>query len=271
MSDNQGGAEVSRPATDPVAEARRAEAMTLTELMRQEFAHVHVSLGANDRQALDLYRPATTPAGPVLAFLYGGGFRLGDITTVGYHGRPYLESGALFACIGYRVVPDARFPDCADDVEAGLQWLHDHVADYGGDPDRIYLSGHSAGAMLAAQVALRPRRQSPADLVKGIVLISGMYDFTNHPDDIVNRASERYVPVLTDAIERVPEHTILVTGDADFPHVLPAAQAMQEALRARGGSVELFVEPDADHFQANRSFVTADGDVFLATRQMMKL
>lgn len=271
MSDNAGGAD-PRPAADQAAlEARRAEAMARTDSVRAEFRHERVSLGDHDKQALDLYHPNVGPAGPVLAFLYGGGFRVGDITSVGYHARPYLEAGALFACIGYRLAPDARFPDCADDVEAGLQWLHDHVAEHGGDPDRIYLSGHSAGAMLAAQVTLRPRHQDPADLVKGAVLISGMYDFTQHPDEIVNRDSERYVPVLTDALERVPEHTILVAGDHDFPTVIPAAQAMEAALRARGGSVETFVEPDADHFQANRSFIVAEGDVCRATRQMMKL
>jgi arylformamidase len=273
MSVNEAsGPEAGRSAADPAElEARRAQARALNDAVQHDFPHEHASYGAHERQSLDLYLPEVAPAGPVLAFLYGGGFRGGDTASVAYHGRPYLEGGALFACLGYRLAPDTRFPDCAEDVELGLQWLYDHVAEHGGDPDRIYLSGHSAGAMLAAQVTLRPRRQSPADIVKGAVLISGMYDFTGHPEDIVNRSSEDYVPVLTDAIERVPDHTVIVAGDQDFPQCLPAAEAMQEALRSRGGSVERFVEPNADHFQANRSFVAAGGEVFEATRRMMKL
>lgn len=272
MSVNEPGSGVTRPSLDPaVVEARRAEAQARTDAMQRDFAHEHVSFGAHEKQSLDVYYPSVAPSGPVLAFVHGGGFRVGDAASVGYHGRPYLEQGAIFASLGYRLAPETKFPDCGDDIEMGLQWLHDNVASHGGDPERIYLSGHSAGAMVAAFVAMRPRLQTPPDLVKGLVLISGMYDFSSHPEDIVNRSSKRYAPVLTEAIERAPDHTIIVAGDSDMPQVMPAMKAMEGALRSRGASVETFVEPDADHFQANRSFIASDGAVFKATRQMMKL
>jgi acetyl esterase/lipase len=204
-------------------------------------------------------------------FLHGGGFRAGEPGSFGYHGRPYLASGVIFASMGYRLVPDARFPESCDDVEAGLEWLWSNVADRGGDPDRIYLSGHSAGAMLAASVGLRPRNQAIPDLVKGLVLISGMYDFTNQSSDIVDRDSPRYVASLTEAIERAPDHTVVVAGEKDFPPAISGAHAMHEALQSRGASAELFIEEGADHFRANQSFVVEGGAVFTSTRQMMKL
>jgi acetyl esterase/lipase len=125
--------------------------------------------------------------------------------------------------------------------------------------------------MLAASVGLRPRNQAIPDLVKGLVLISGMYDFTSQPSDIVNPDSPRYVDRLTEAIERAPDHTIVVAGEKDFPPAISGAHAMHEALQARGASAELFIEEGADHFRANQSFVVDGGDVFTSTTQMMKL
>jgi acetyl esterase/lipase len=130
--------------------------------------------------------------------------------------------------------------------------------------------GHSAGAMLAAQVALR--RGGVADeLIKGLVLISGFYDLRSQPAEIVNRQSDRFVPNLCAAIERVPPHTIVIVGEHDFPAALQSAEDMVAALRARGASVEYFIEANADHFQANRGFISPDGGPFAAALRMTAL
>lgn len=251
--------------------ARRAEAEALTEAVRRDFVHeLATPYGDHPKQRLDLYLPQR-PAGPTLVFLHGGGFRAGEPGSVGYHGRPYLEHGAIFVSMGYRLVPDAKFPDCGDDLEAGLSWLQAHLGERGGDPERIYVSGHSAGATLGALVAMRPQQLRPPDLVKGLVAISGMYDYTRRSAELTNFDSPRFVPKLTEGIERLPDHTIVVAADHDLPSCLPDAEALERAIRERGGSVEMFVEPDADHFQANRSFIAADGAVFQATARMMKL
>jgi arylformamidase len=251
---------------DPVVEARRAEQRASTEALRAEFRHdLNVAYGAHPAQILDIYYPRTpTAQAPTLVFLHGGGFRRGAPGFNGYHGRPYLERGSRFVSMGYRLAPDARFPDTLEDVEQGLIWLSQHVE----RPDAIYLSGHSAGAMLAAWLALRT---SSAPTPQGLVLISGMYDITGHSEEIINRASPRYAPTLYDAIERTPKHTVIVAGDNDLPAVLPDAKSLLAALQSRGASVEFHLEPDADHFQANRSFITPASKVAEAVCQMMSL
>lgn len=260
------------PGVDPEAmRARRAEAEALTQSVRQDFSHeLGLAYGDHPRQLLDLYLPEQ-PAGPTLVFLHGGGFRAGDPGSNGYHGRPYLEHGAIFVSMGYRLAPEVRFPDCCDDLEAGLGWLQSHVGERGGDPERIYVSGHSAGATLAAMVAMRPVHLRPPELIRGLVAISGMYDYSRRSPEVTSFDSPRFVPRLTEAIERLPDHTIVVAADHDLPSCLPDAEALVAAIRSRGGSVETFVEPDADHFQANRSFITAGGAVFGAAARMMKL
>lgn len=252
---------------DPVAEARRARQRELTEATRADFRHeVDVAYGQHPRQIVDIYYPSTTTtAAPVLVFLHGGGFRNGAAGLHGYNGRPYLERGGLFVSMGYRLAPELRFPDSCEDVESGLQWLVDHVAERGGDPNRIFLSGHSAGAMLAAAVGFR------LDLIRGLVLISGQYDVSKHSDEIINRASARYVARTVDAVQRLPARTILVAGDRDLPNVLPDARAVLDAIQSRGGSAELFVEPDADHFAANRGFSSPGSSVARAVGAMLGL
>jgi arylformamidase len=279
MSVEASGAQTAAPPvapTDPVVEARRAQQRSLTDAVRSAFRHeLGVPFGAHPRQVLDVYYPqAPTTGAPVLVFLHGGGFRAGDPSFNGYHGRPYLEAGSIFVAMGYRLAPEMRFPDTCEDVEQGLAWLHAHIAQRGGDPGRIYLSGHSAGAILAAHVGLRAlpaSLQLPPELVRGLVLISGMYDTSRRPRDTTNTASPRYVPNLSNAIERLPEHTVLVAGDNDLPACLPDAQALYAALTQRGASAELFVEPNADHFAANRSFVSSAGNVAQAVKRMMRL
>jgi arylformamidase len=253
-------------------EARRQEGLKLSQQTKERFGHeLGVSFGSHPRQRMDVFYPQGEAKGPTLVFLHGGGFRAGDPGSVSHHGYHYLDAGAIFAAIGYRLLPDAKIEDSADDIEAGLTALASRVADHGGDPEQIYLSGHSAGAILAASVGLRPSPAIPTDLVKGLVLISGMYQFQNSDPDRHNLDSPRHVANLVDHIARVPGHTIVVGGDKDFPAVLPDATRLTDAIRARGGSVEMFVEPDADHFQANRSFVAASGPVHDATMTMMKL
>jgi acetyl esterase/lipase len=229
----------------------------------------NVAYGSHPSQILDIYYPrvrSSAPA-PVLVFVHGGGFRGGSPAGNAYQGRAALEQGAMYVALGYRVIPDARFPDSVEDVERGLRWLLEHIGELGGDPGRIVLAGHSAGAMLAGWIGLR-HSSLPADSIKGLVLISGFYDLVPQSAEIINAASPRYVPHLAQAIERVPPHTVLVVGNDDFPRAMPDAQALLAALQARGAAVEFFVEA-ADHYTANRGFITADTPVFRAVQRML--
>jgi arylformamidase len=204
---------------------------------------------------------------PVLVFLHGGGFRGGQPSANAYQGKAALEHGAVYVSMGYRLIPDARFPDSVDDVELGLRWVCEHIPERGGDPSRIFLSGHSAGAMLAAWTALRA---SDVNLA-GVVLISGFYDLTHEKDEIMNRQSPHYVPHLAEAIERFPPYVSLVVGEHDFPNALPDSQAVLQALESRGANVEFHLERGADHYTANRGFYSSDGAVFQSLRRAMGL
>lgn len=257
---------------DPEALARRrAEGEAATRAFREEFGHVlGVSYGPDDRHVYDVYQPKGEPNGAAMVFVHGGGFRNGSPSTVAQNGRAILEAGGTFVCLGYRLAPETPFPASADDVAAGLAHLAAHAAEFGIDPSRIHLSGHSAGATLAGLVALGPGGPGEPQLA-GLVLVSGNYAFANMSDEILDRTHPRYVPDLAGSVTRMPPLTVLIGGDGDFPTVLPANETLEAAVRAAGGETRSFVEPNADHFQAIRGFATPDDAVAKTVIQMMGL
>lgn len=110
-------------------------------------------------QTLDVWRPAgaATAKHPVIIFYYGGGWVHGDRRAYAFAARAFARAGYVVVVPDYRKVPGVRFPAFVQDAAMAVHWVRDHVADYGGDPGRVALSGHSAGAYLAAMLALDPR------------------------------------------------------------------------------------------------------------------
>jgi acetyl esterase/lipase len=138
---------------------------------------------APDRNlALDVHRPAAgTAAAPVVVFLHGGSWRHGDREGYRFVGQRLAEAGALVLVADYRKAPDHAFPDFMHDAAAAVAWARDNAARLGGDPDRLYLMGHSAGAHIAALLAtdgqyLEAVGLRPKDLV-GVIAVAGPYDF----------------------------------------------------------------------------------------------
>src|SRR6185295_7965213 len=109
-----------------------------------------------------------------------GGFERGDRRRYGWFARPYARNGIITVVPNYRLAPAHHYPDQPEDIERMLAWVYHNIEAYGGDPARIYVGGHSAGAKLSAFVGLRTdwraRLSLPADVIKGIVPVSATYD-----------------------------------------------------------------------------------------------
>jgi acetyl esterase/lipase len=150
--------------------------------------HVATDLvfGPDPKHRLDLYAPRW-PAGPrpLLVFVHGGGWDSGDRREYSFVGRALAALGFLVACADYRVFPEVVFPAFVEDLALAANWLVAHAAEYGGDPNRLILVGHSAGAYNAMMLALQPGRFGAHGLrgkLKGLVGLSGPYDF--YPFDV---------------------------------------------------------------------------------------
>lgn len=143
--------------------------------------------GPQERQQIDIYPAKRGRAGqndgpaPVLVFIYGGGWNSGRRSLYRFLGRAYAAKGFTVAIPDYRLHPEVRFPAFVDDAALALRWVADHIADYGGDPARLHLMGHSAGAHTGALLSLDARHLNRVDLapshIKSFTGVAGPYSF----------------------------------------------------------------------------------------------
>lgn len=131
----------------------------------------------HERQVLDVYAPKGAKALPVVFWIHGGGWQAGDKKEVQLKPQAFTDKGFVFVALNYRLLPAVDMGTIVRDVAKAVRWTHDHVAEYGGDPKRLLVMGHSAGAQLAALVCTDDRYLKAEglglDIVKGCVPVDG--------------------------------------------------------------------------------------------------
>jgi acetyl esterase/lipase len=212
-------------------------------------------------QTLDVWRPASPVSAtaatnlPVLIFWYGGGWVKGSRGAYAFAARAYAKNGFVVVVPDYRKVPSVRFPAFLQDGAQAVKWTRDHIAEFGGDPNRIAFAGHSAGAYTVAMLALDPEwlRAEGVDptIVKAAVGLSGPYDFYPFDDrraiDAMQGAPD---PILTQPIYFARADAppmMLVTSTKDTEVKPKNAINLAAALRKLGAPVELKDYPGLTH------------------------
>jgi arylformamidase len=131
----------------------------------------------NERQMLDVYAPANAKKLPVVFWIHGGGWVVGDKTSVQVKPKAFVDKGFVFVSTNYRFLPKVDMESIVRDIASSLHWVHDHIGEYGGDPNRILVMGHSAGAQLAALICTDDRYLKAEGLslaiIKGCVPLDG--------------------------------------------------------------------------------------------------
>jgi len=133
----------------------------------------------HERQVLDVYTPDRVVDGnlPVMFWIHGGGWQTGDKSDVALKPKMLTERGFVFVSANYRLLPDVEMDVLIRDVAKSLGWVHRNIAKYGGDPRRIFVGGHSAGAQLAALICIDDRYLKEEgvsfDVLKGCVPVDG--------------------------------------------------------------------------------------------------
>lgn len=112
---------------------------------------------ADPRRTLDVYAPVNAKHLPVVFWIHGGGWQTGDKTDVKTKPQAFLDQGFVFVSTNYRLLPDVDMGTLIRDVARSFRWVQDHIAEHGGDPQRVLVGGHSAGAQLAAIICTDER------------------------------------------------------------------------------------------------------------------
>jgi acetyl esterase/lipase len=216
-----------------------------------------LAYGTDPRQKLDVWAPrrAASDSLPVVIFFYGGGWNEGSRGDYGFAGAAYAGQGFIAVVPDYRLVPAVRFPAFVEDGALAVRWARDNAKRFGGDPKRITLAGHSAGAYNAAMLALDKRFLQRAGVDPGIVkaaaLLSGPYDFYPFTEARGRNAFGAWQqPLETQPISfarRDAPPMFLAHGSADRI-VLPSnSRALAKRLSDLGAPVQLRIYQGASH------------------------
>jgi acetyl esterase/lipase len=215
-----------------------------------------IAYGDGSRRTLDVYLPAESAANaPVVVFFYGGSWQRGHKETYAFVGRALARWGYVALVPDYRTYPEVTYPGFIEDGAAAVAWAAENIAAYGGDPSTIFVAGHSAGAYIAAMLAVDAAWTAAhdADLhthIAGLIGISGPYDFlpirARQLRAIFGGPSVRETQPIAHVGVRPPP-SLLVAGALDRV-VHPGNSARMGArLAEAGGDVTLKRYPLAGH------------------------
>jgi arylformamidase len=139
--------------------------------------NIPYAVPANERQMLDVYAPENAKNLPVVFWIHGGGWQVGDKTSVQAKPKAFVDKGYVFVSTNYRFLPNVDMETIVRDIAKSIHWVNDHIAEYGGDPKRLLVMGHSAGAQLAALICTDDRylkaEGSSLAIIKGCVPVDG--------------------------------------------------------------------------------------------------
>jgi arylformamidase len=240
--------------------------------------------GAGAIEGLDIYPTARAPGdsgAPIHVFIHGGAWRGGLAKNYAFLAEPFVRAGAHYVVPDFVNVLEAGgdLMPMAEQVRRAIAWVHQNARSFGGDPERVYLSGHSSGAHLAGVALVTDWRGGfgvPSDVVKGALLCSGMYDLK--PARLSARSS--YV-TFTDAMEdalsaqrhlaRIACPVILAHGTLETPEFIRQTRDFAAALEAANKPVRLLVADGYNHFEIIETLGNPYGLLGRAALEQMKL
>jgi acetyl esterase/lipase len=221
------------------------------------------------KHKLDIYLPKDKTIAPVFFFIHGGAWRSGDRAQYVALGNRYAREGCVTVVPSYRLAPKYPHPAQIEDVAAAFAWTLGHIAEHGGDTNRVYVGGHSAGGHLAALLTLDPRylaaHELSPKLIRGVLALSGVYNLGGEgQDSVFGKDPEARRAAAPLSYVHGPAPPFLVTYCQWDYFSLPAqAREFHRALRLAGVSAELVYIPRQSHISEMVN-VTSDDDPTVA-------
>ena len=250
---------------------------------------------AHERQVLDVYAPPDAKNLPVVFWIHGGGWQAGDKTSVQLKPKAFVDKGFVFVSTNYRLLPDVEMETIFRDIAKSMHWVHDHIAEYGGDPNRILVMGHSAGAQLAALICIDDRYLKAEGLslasVKGCVPVDGdTYDVPAIIETAETRRRVHHQPqakfghrekfgndpakhldysAVTHVAKGKGIPPFLILYVADHPDTNAQAQRLGTVLNDAEISVTLYGGKETSHTKINDSLGLPDDPATIALFQFV--
>jgi arylformamidase len=254
---------------------------TNSEAVRQRLgAPKRLSYGSSPIEGADLYA-TNRPNAPINIFIHGGAWRVGLARDAAYPAEMFVTAGAHYIAIDFLNVTETGgdLMPMAKQCRDAVAWVYKNALSFGGDPNRIYVSGHSSGGHLSGVVLVTDWENDyglPKDVIKGGLLCSGMFDlkpvrlsarssYVKFTDDIEHRlSSQRH-------LDRLNAPVIVAYGTLETPEFQRQSREFAAAVKAAGKPVTLIVADDYNHFEIIETLANPLGLLGRAVLEQMKL
>lgn len=215
-----------------------------------------IDYGSEERQQLDLYHAGnSTTARPVVVFLYGGAWMQGSKDQYLFVGEALVSKGFVGVIPNYRLFPDVKFPTFVEDSALALKWVYNNIQRFGGDPNDVYIMGHSAGAHIAALLALDERYLRSVGgnkrWLKGMIGLAGPYDwlpyFSASDKQIFGPPSQYPASQPINFVDGDEPRLLLMYGNKDKTVKIRNIDNLAAAIRSKQGKVKTIFYPRLGH------------------------
>ncbi|MCU0711074.1 MAG: alpha/beta hydrolase [Pirellula sp.] len=254
------------------------------------------SADGHKHKKLDLYIPLRAKDVPVVVWIHGGGWQVGDKSEVHIKPEFFNGLGYLFVSVNYRLLPEVEMEAIVNDVAESIGWVHKNIAQYGGDPDRLLIMGHSAGAQLAALLctdySYLESQSVPLSSIKLCVPIDGdTYDIPAMIDTAEIRQKLHGLPLpdfghrvkfgntpekhlrfspVTHVLKGRPTPHFLIFYVVDHPDVTAQAFRFRNALQDAGAGVTCLAAHNTSHSRINAELGNPDTDTTKSLLYVLK-
>lgn len=241
----------SVPEYPDLAKRRAAQAKIVREMAK---SWLNVSYGTSPREQLDIYA-ADPPGGAVLVYIHGGYWRSGSKEDNCNFAPTFTKRGATVVLIEYDLCPQVTVTDIVRQSRASIAWVYKNIVRYGGDPSKIFISGHSAGGHLTSMALANDwtKQGMPQDCIKGAVATSGVFDL-----DMVMKISvqeqvrmTQEVAKLNSPFENPPKvkcPLVVAVGGAEPKGWQQMSEDYFNYVNQQGMNVEYLIVPGANHY-----------------------
>lgn len=250
-----------------------------SERVRGEFAcRLDVAYGPSEDERVDIF-PAPQEGTPVVVYYHGGAWTRWHKDHNSFQAAPFVNRGVTFVSVNFSLLPGVDMDELVRQCRAAMVWVHENAREFGADPDRLYVAGHSSGAHVVGLLAVTDWARDwglPADAIKGAFAASGMYDLEPV------RLSSRNEYVKLD-LEMTARHSAMRQIPDTMPPMVIAYGEMEQRefrrhsiefaaeLRARGHACVEIDLPGLNHFDVAQQFDNPDGKLLKAVFEIMGL
>ena len=262
----------------PNADETIARWITGSAAARSSLRHrANLAYGSTEDERLDIF-PAARAGAPILVFIHGGAWRSLSKEDSCYAAPAFVAAGVNFVALNFANIPKVRLPDMVAQVRRGVAWVYRNARELGGDPNRLYVAGHSSGGHLAASVLVTDWRthRLPNTIVKGGLCISGMYDL----EPVILSARSSYVKLSKqEEMELSPARHLyalscpvaIAYGEKKTHEFQRQGRDFAQMLKSIGQLYDLVVLGGLNHFEVGSALGAPESHLFSLCRRFMDL